>query len=171
MKADRSCRKLSMGAIPYTPAYSEVRTKIELWTLVIKKLKGGDVDNRFLQRKANKVRIVNPLFRSIQEASERRATAYREEKRLAKRAGNDRKTWLESLAEASACIGRKSFSSSRTKESCQSGRATSPGENYSASEWQTTGRELNISGGSERNRRVGGSDGKARNRKISDARK
>ena len=30
LKADQRCRKLPMGAIPYTPAYSNVRTKIEL---------------------------------------------------------------------------------------------------------------------------------------------
>ena len=108
MEADRRCRKLSMGAIPYTPAYSAVRTKIELWTLVIKKLKGGNVDSRFLQRKAKKAKIVDPLSRSIQDARDRRGDAYREEKRLAKKAGNDRKTWMESLVEARAADGNLS---------------------------------------------------------------
>ena len=106
--ADRLCRKLPMGSIPYTPAYSAVRTRIELWTLVIKKLSGKDVDSRFLSRKANKAKIVAPLERSLAEAKELRAAAYRDEKRLAKSAASDRKTWLESLAEARAADGNLS---------------------------------------------------------------
>ena len=108
MEADRRCRKLPMGAIPYTPAYSAVRTLIELWTLVIKKLSGKNVDSRFLARKAKKANIVAPLDRTLLQAKEKRAAAYRDEKRMAKSAVNDRKTWLESLAEARSASGNLS---------------------------------------------------------------
>ena len=73
-----------MGAIPYTPTYSRIRTQIELWSLVAKKLLGGKAGPVFLKRKAEKAGISKPWERMLIEAAANRAAAYREEKRIAK---------------------------------------------------------------------------------------
>ena len=54
-EAEKKCRKLRMGAIPYTPTYSRIRTRIEIWSLVVKKLLGGKARPVFLRRKARRL--------------------------------------------------------------------------------------------------------------------
>ena len=88
VKIARKCRKLKMGAIAYSPSYSAARTKIELWNRVVKKLRGGKVDTRYLTRKAKKAGIDTPWDRTLQEALDCRSTAYRNVKWLAKGGGN-----------------------------------------------------------------------------------
>ena len=102
MEADKKCRKLTMGAIQYTPAYSAARTRIELWSLVVKKLRGGIVDSTYLRRKAKSAKVTDPLGRTLEEALEMRTAAYQDEKRLAKASEGKRQSWLETLAEARA---------------------------------------------------------------------
>ena len=83
-EAEKKCRKLRMGAIPYTPTYSRIRTRIELWSLVVKKLLGGKVGPVFLKRKVAKAGISKPWERTLIGATSNRAAAYWEEKRVAK---------------------------------------------------------------------------------------
>ena len=104
-KAERKCRKLKTGAIPFSPAYSAARTRIEAWSLIVKYLRGGEVDTSYLARKAKKAMIDKPWERVLNDALAGRTAAYRDEKRLAKSAQNSRTTWLESLAEARAEAG------------------------------------------------------------------
>ena len=107
-EAEKKCRKLRMGAIPYTPTYSRIRTRIEIWSLVVKKLLGGKVGPVFLKWKAEKAGISKPWERTLIEAASNRAAAYREEKRVAKVALASRTTWLEGLCTAKAEAGNLS---------------------------------------------------------------
>ena len=49
--AERRCRKLKMGGVPWTPELSVIRVSIEVWTLVMKRLKGCLVSARTILRK------------------------------------------------------------------------------------------------------------------------
>ena len=106
-EAEQKCHKLRMGAIPYTPTYSRIRTWIELWSLVVKTLLGGKVGPVVLKRKAEKAGISKPWERTVEEAAANRTAAYREEKRIAKVALASRTTWLEGLCMAKAEVVKR----------------------------------------------------------------
>ena len=52
--AERHCRKLKMGGIPWTPELSKIRHGIEVWKLVLSRLRGGLVSARTILRKKKK---------------------------------------------------------------------------------------------------------------------
>ena len=39
--AEKRCRQLRMGGIPWTPELSKIRVRIEVWQLILKRLRGG----------------------------------------------------------------------------------------------------------------------------------
>ena len=55
--AERRCRKLKMGGIPWTSELTYIRLSIEVWMLVIKRLKGCMVSSRTILRKKVKANM------------------------------------------------------------------------------------------------------------------
>ena len=51
---ERHCRKLKMGGVPWTPELSKIRLGIEVWKLVLSRLRGGLVSARTILRKKKK---------------------------------------------------------------------------------------------------------------------
>ena len=59
LKAERHCRKMKMGGVPFSPDYNATRKRIAAWSLLVKRLKGGKVNSRFLQRKMHQANITD----------------------------------------------------------------------------------------------------------------
>ena len=51
MYAEKRCRKLKMGGVPWTPQLTKIRLGIEVWNLVVRRLHGCDVSARTITRK------------------------------------------------------------------------------------------------------------------------
>lgn len=104
MEADKKCRQLYMGGIPWSPTLQAARHKVDAWNLMLKHLNGGKVNSKVLQRRMQIAHVV-PGQRTLEEAKDARTAAYREVKRVKKKALTQRTSWLESLAAARAAEG------------------------------------------------------------------
>ena len=52
--AEKHCRKLKMGGIPWTLELTRIRMSIEVWKLVLKRINGCEVHARTILRKKSK---------------------------------------------------------------------------------------------------------------------
>ena len=108
--AEKNCRKLPMGGIPWTPELSKIRHTIEVWQLVKKRLKGHKVSARTILRKKIKAGIGEietnvPLnFANSQVRSE-----YKKYKEYLLQASLKRQNFQEELAQARANEGKTSI--------------------------------------------------------------
>jgi hypothetical protein len=109
--AQNHCRKLCMGAVPFSPALSLAGKKIRAWKLVIRKKAGGFVHTKFLNRKLKAAGIDDISLLSIDDARENLRDAWQQYRCLKKRARSDRATWIEDLAAARAAEGNTSLAS------------------------------------------------------------
>jgi hypothetical protein len=50
LTAERNCRKLRMGEIPWSPQYQLIRAKLHAWNLLRKRANGGHVDSRMMRQ-------------------------------------------------------------------------------------------------------------------------
>jgi hypothetical protein len=66
--AEKKCRKLKMGADPWSPKLQLLRDTINVWQLVIKKKGSGKVSSRLLRRQTKKAKLCNPYSLSIDQA-------------------------------------------------------------------------------------------------------
>jgi hypothetical protein len=125
--ADRRCRKLRMGQIPFSPTLVENWKKILAWKLLIRKLSGNKIDSKYLLRTLKAAGIKNHHDLSLSDAKENLQTVldnYRYEKN---QAVNYRATWFEELATARAASGnisaaqelRNLFARERQRESAR----------------------------------------------------
>jgi hypothetical protein len=106
--ADKKCRKLKMGAVPFSPRLVVVWNEIKAWKLVRRKLKGGKVNARFLQRVTKKALLADTDLLSLQEVEQKLSAAFFKYKTVKKEAMGYRNTWLEEVAAARANEGRLS---------------------------------------------------------------
>jgi hypothetical protein len=68
--AQKRCRKLCMGAVPYSPKLSLAGKKIRAWKLLLKKKSGGLVQTKYLQRKLKEADIADTSLLSILDIQE-----------------------------------------------------------------------------------------------------
>ena len=108
MFADKHCRKLRMGAKQWSPNYQAAREKVTLWKLIVQLKRGGKVHTRYIQRLMKKCNEQGAMTVTLEEAIEKRATAFRREKIMSKTTEATRLSWLESLCEARAAEGNLS---------------------------------------------------------------
>jgi hypothetical protein len=101
--AERKCRKLCMGAQAWTPEFSKNRDSRMFWLRMTDKLKGADVDSRYLQRLARKAAVLTPLREITRPQAEARlacanAVCYQ----YSKIPELKRQRWIEEWAKAEA---------------------------------------------------------------------
>jgi hypothetical protein len=108
LTAERNCRKLRMGEIPWSPQYQLIRAKLHAWNLLRKRANGGHVDSRMLMRQLKAAELVEHLQDTLSEIEEARDSIWSEQKRLKLQANQLRISWLQSLGEAKAELGRMS---------------------------------------------------------------
>ena len=109
--AEKNCRKLKMGAIPYTPDISTLGLAVYVWRLIEKKREGRKISSRYLRRKANQCGIFNYSIVPTEECRRARAIAFKEYIEYASQAKIKRPAFLDGLADALAATGNISRSS------------------------------------------------------------
>jgi hypothetical protein len=108
LHADKKCRKLRMGNIPFSPTLLEYWKKILAWKLLIRKLEGRKVDSKLLTRKLKSAGIREFRDVTLSEAKENLETALTNYCLERRNASEYRATWIEGLAAARANIGNVS---------------------------------------------------------------
>jgi hypothetical protein len=96
--ADKKCRKLRMGGIPYSPELSLARTKILLWKTIISWKKGRKTNKKYLLRLEKKASLTGSRNTTITNAKTALAQAYAEYWDIKKEANDLRTTFLEKKA-------------------------------------------------------------------------
>jgi hypothetical protein len=109
--AQKRCRKLRMGAVPFSPQLCLAGKKNRAWKLILKKKSGGSVHTSYLQRKLKEAGITDTSLLTISEIQENLRNAWQRYRTLKKRAAGDRSTWIEELAAACAEEGKSSIAS------------------------------------------------------------
>ena len=97
VKAEKKCRKLHMGAVPWSPTIQAARDKVQYIKLTLRRKKGRNVGARFLMRLSKKVGL-NYCHTSITKLAKKLYEALQDYKRKKKEAHNLRESFLEYLA-------------------------------------------------------------------------
>jgi hypothetical protein len=100
--AERRCRKLRMGMVPYSTELNKFRSEIQLWRAVIIKKKGCKYSNNKLRRLEKATGIQNSLHVTLEEAQIRESAAFKQYIHHKKTADQSRITYLEDKAAAIA---------------------------------------------------------------------
>ena len=100
--ADKHCRKLKTGDVPFSPQRQKQHTTMELWEAVSTKKCGRKYSTNRIRRLAKKANIVHPLHKSLNEARKLTKQAYQDYYAMKKKAHKLRGTYLDRKAEALA---------------------------------------------------------------------
>ena len=103
-EAEKHCRKLRKGKVPWSPAIQLLRDKLEVYRLLIKQSKRCRISSRRLRRYLKKAGLADSgIWRlSLQQLEERRKRAWKKYKRAKKNAPTLREEFLRDLARARA---------------------------------------------------------------------
>ena len=109
-RAEKKCRKLYMGAKPYTPEVNHLGAVINAWHVLIHKKEGKCVGTRWFKSclKLIGVRIFSQL--SIEDCIEQRALAFKTYNTYGCQIEEKRYAWIDDLADAIAAKGNISKS-------------------------------------------------------------
>ena len=103
LHAEKKCRKLRMGAHPYTPQTAKLGLTIEFWRALIRKHEGHNISSSYLRRTARQCDIQNYSIVTLEECIRVKRQAYKEYKSYLKVA--DRPSFIDDLADAIAADG------------------------------------------------------------------
>ena len=108
--AERRCRKLKMGAIPWTPELSRIRNAIEVWQLVRKRMKGYQISARTIIRKKAKARMSEVETNvPLSFVNSQLRIHFKQYKEYLMNAAEKRQGFQDQLAQARAAEGNKSL--------------------------------------------------------------
>ena len=105
--AEQKCRKLKMGQVAYTAESAEMRVVIELWNNVIPKKSGKNISSTYIKRLSKYCNISAPMDLSIDDCKTERSMMYRRLIAFAKNDKQNRKEFIDSLADAIAAEGNE----------------------------------------------------------------
>lgn len=103
--AEKRCRKLRMGAKPYTPKLHKLGQTINAWHLVIKKKHGKNISSSLIRRMSKSCHLPATKNLSVKDCITLRSHAFKEYHDYAKNADIHRNDFYELLAEAQAEAG------------------------------------------------------------------
>ena len=107
-KAERTCRRLKMGQVCWTPQYQEALMTHRFWELLYKKRLGRKIGAKYLRRVAIQVGLADHLDDPMHVVLEERDKAWKRYKEVKKNETSLRGKWLDDLAAARAEAGRES---------------------------------------------------------------
>ena len=96
--AEKRCRKLKFGEVPYTPQLSMAGKTINLWNNVIRKKKGCKISSRYINRIAKKLGIQKPMTLSLPDCEKERKLISAEYRKIKKDAQISRTVFIQELA-------------------------------------------------------------------------
>ena len=95
--AEKKCRKIRAGAVPFSPQLAEAGLKIKLWGLVIRHHLGSNINTRYIRRVAQRCRISRALSSSLAIARMKKLEAEAQYKKLKRSAYRLRMEFLQQL--------------------------------------------------------------------------
>jgi len=108
--AEKRCRKLKAGKVPYSPELSRVGKEINVWNNVLRKKRGCNISSTYIKRIAKKSDISHPMSLTIEDCIKERQSASRRYKKLKRNAKQNRIQFIEELATQQAERGNESIS-------------------------------------------------------------
>ena len=110
--AEKRCRKLRAGHVPFSPEIQEAGEIINVWNNIIRKKKGCNISSSYLKRISKKVGIlININQISLQECEIERKLATKKYRKLKRNASQNREQFLQKLAQDHANRGNTTASS------------------------------------------------------------
>ena len=109
--AEKKCRKLRAGQVPYSPEIHEAGCIINVWNNIIRKKKGCNISTSYIKRISKKVDIsINVNDISLEECEIERKIAAKKYRKLKRNAAQNREQFLQKLAEDHAKKGNTTAS-------------------------------------------------------------
>ena len=84
INAEKKCRKIKVGAVPFSPKLAMVGTKVKLWSLIVRHHKGKNIKTRYIRRIEKKCNMKKTLSTSYNKALRMLNKAIKEYKKLKK---------------------------------------------------------------------------------------
>jgi hypothetical protein len=107
--ADKKCRKLRMGHVPFSPRLVVLWQKIRAWQLVLRKCRGAKIDSKYMKRVLKAADIADISLITESDASENLNAVRRNYMQVKREAASIRSTWLEEVATARLSEGNLSI--------------------------------------------------------------
>ena len=119
--AEKRCRKLPMGEIPYCPALAQAGLRLRLWSLVLKKKKGYNINTRRIRIMGKQCNLENVLNVSEDEVKQHITKARSHYSSIKGQASKLRSAFLVDKAEnALSSKAQKEITNIRRNEECRS---------------------------------------------------
>ena len=106
--AEKKCRKLHGGKIPWSPEVTAAHLVVELWTLVVRRLKGCHVSAKTILRKKKQAGYHGETNINLAEALQLLQESYATYRTVIKTGEERRSTYINDLAAAKAKAGKVS---------------------------------------------------------------
>jgi len=108
--AEKKCRKLKSGMVPFTPQINRAGKEINVWNNVIRKKSGCNISSTYIKRIAKKSGINMPMKLRIEDCIKERQLATKKYKRLKRNAKQSRIQFIKELAIQQSAKGNESTS-------------------------------------------------------------
>ena len=95
-----------MGNVHWTPELQRLLANIKIWSLVLKRRRGGRVNSKYLRRLSTRHNLDHARSASLAEAVAGRKEAMAAFKQYKKTSREKRDTWLDGLAQARVAAGK-----------------------------------------------------------------
>lgn len=99
LSAEKKCRKVRHGNVPFSPLVDTAAKNIYLWSLLLSKLRGTKVSSSLIKRLAKKCEITIDMSLSYEEVRQLRNQAIKRYKQLKPNAKQHRERFIADLAE------------------------------------------------------------------------
>jgi hypothetical protein len=96
--ADKKCRKLRMGGVPFSPEITQARTKIEMWKMIVSWKLGRKTNTKHLRRLEKRARLSGSRHNTLTTAKQALAQSFAEYWDLKRTANDMRTTFLQTKA-------------------------------------------------------------------------
>ena len=118
--ADKHCRKLCMGQVPFSDVRQNAGEHIALWKLVIRKKQGCNVSSKLISNLSKKLEVKRPMNLQLKDCYKERNNAYKRYKDIKKKAKEHRRTFQDKLHDDYERAGNdemcKAIKNMKTKE-------------------------------------------------------
>ena len=106
--AEKRCRKLTMGGVPYTPERTKAGNMIGLWTNIVRKKNGHNISSRYIKRQAKQLGVHRPMELKIEDCEKEKMSAIKEYRKIKRNAAKNRRDFINEKATQQAANGNES---------------------------------------------------------------
>ena len=110
LHAERKCRKLKAGTVPYSPELSNIGKVINVWNNVLRKKRGCNISSTYIKRISKKAGISKPMDLSMEDCIKERNLASKKYRKLKRVAKKNRIQFIQDLATQQSERGNESIS-------------------------------------------------------------